>query len=81
MKLTLSKINLPQGLNWGIVEIVELEKTYFRFDIKNDQPVLDTSFFTEKVEVGQKHFDLEKGSELYQSLQDILDVYFTEISK
>lgn len=82
MKVTLLKIEKPTGSDWGIIQINNFVNTYFRFDVKNGRPVLDTSLFAEQVEnPNNKHKKLDKDSELYQAVQKLLDEIYDEETK
>lgn len=79
MKVTLLKIELPTSKDWGIVQINNFSNTYFRFDIQNGKPVLDTNFFADGIEnPEEKHRYLKKDSELYMAIQQLLNDYFSE---
>lgn len=62
---------------WGIVQINSLSDTYFRFEIVDGKPKLDTGFFADKEgDPEKKHKKLYPESDLYQGIQQALIDYF-----
>jgi hypothetical protein len=72
-------ISLPDNQNeWGIIQINNFSNTYFRFELKNGKPVLDTSLFSDQVEnPEEKHKRLSPESELYKGIQELLNDYMS----
>lgn len=68
-------------MNWGMIQIQGLTNTYFRFDLKDGVPILDESFFVDKINDTDKHKILNKNSTLYKDIQKKLDEYFLNIKK
>jgi hypothetical protein len=78
MSYKISKIELPASpSDWGIVQINGLSDTYFRFDLQDGKPVLDDSFFANRMkDENEKHRTLDRESELYKGIQKLLNEYF-----
>ncbi|KFM93023.1 hypothetical protein [Paenibacillus macerans] len=79
MKVTITKIEMPTASNWGIVQINNLENTFFRFDVRNGKPVLDVSLFVCNVQDPNERQE-KLGSELHQSIQEALDDHFKDMT-
>ncbi|MGG1021138.1 hypothetical protein ABE151_17425 [Bacillus paralicheniformis] len=64
-------VQMPKNREWGIFYIDNLTDTYFRFEIVNGKPRLDTSFFADKEEnPDKKHKKLS--ADLYEKVQKSL---------
>lgn len=82
MKVTLLKIEMHEGTDWGTLQINNFTKTYFRFEILNGKPVLDTTFFADAIkDPEKKHRDLNKDSDMYKSVQQLLEDNFRAIPR
>lgn len=75
MKVTITKIEMPTASNWGIVQINNLENTFFRFDVRNGKPLLDASLFASNVQNPNERQE-KLGSDLHKSIQKALDDHF-----
>lgn len=73
--IQITKIEMPKGQNFGILQINNLVRTHFRFDIKNGKPVLDTSFFVDNKEPDERHQVLQRDSKLYIDVKEALEKY------
>lgn len=80
MTVKLTKVEMPEtSLDWGIVQINNLIHTYYRFDMKNGKPVLDTTYFADQIEdTKKKHRNLPKGSKMYKAIQNALSNYIKD---
>ena len=77
MKVTLLNIKMPTRVDYGTIQINNFSNTYFRFEIKDGKPVLDTSFFADQIEnPDEKYKVLKKDSDLYIAVQQLLNEYF-----
>ncbi|MGY3386770.1 hypothetical protein ACVWZB_004724 [Paenibacillus polymyxa] len=77
MKVTLLKIELPTLSNWGILQINNFSNTFYRFSVQDGKPVLDPSFFAEQQEDPElKHQHMDKNSDLYKAIQQLLEDYY-----
>ncbi|WP_088834373.1 hypothetical protein [Paenibacillus tyrfis] len=82
--LELSEINIPTVSDWGILKIKGLDYNFFRFDIKDGKPVLDTSLciFADKLNRSvEKVMPLNETDELYIAVQRLLDDYYAELGQ
>ncbi|MBA9086543.1 transcriptional regulator with XRE-family HTH domain [Fontibacillus solani] len=75
MNVTITKIEMPTNEDWGIVQINNLNNTYFRFDFLDGKPVLDKNFFADAVQNSNEKQRI-LGSDLYQAIQTALEFYF-----
>lgn len=74
---TITKIVMPTYTDWGILQINDLSNTYFRFDVVNGKPKLDTSLFANQLEnPKEKHQYFNAQNELYQDIQRLVNEYF-----
>lgn len=79
MKVTLSKIELPTLYNWGMLQINNFSNTFYRFSVQDGKPVLDPSFFAEQQKYfEQKHQRMDKNSDLYKAIQQLLEDYYVK---
>ena len=73
-KYELLKIEMPEVDNWGIIQIKPFKNTFFRFEIIDGKPVLDTSLFANQVEdPSKKHRFLSKDNDIYKGVQILLN--------
>lgn len=81
MSYKILNISMPKNRNeWGTIQINKFSNTYFRFDLKNGKPILDTSFFAEQVDnPEEKHKNISSESELYIGIQKLLDDYVEKL--
>lgn len=69
----ITKIEMPKAGEWGVVQINDFSNTFFRFDMVDGKPKLDTSFFADQVEdPNDKHRHLSSDSDLYKGIQQAL---------
>lgn len=70
---------MPTHSNFGLIQINNFSNTYFRFDMKDGKPVLDTSSFADKIDnLNEKQKNLNKDSELYIAVQQLIIDYFEQ---
>lgn len=77
--MIISKFEMPKASDWGTFQIDNLINTYFRFEMKNGEPVLEASFFVDKAELPpeEKHRRMDKKSKFYTDVQQLLNEYIT----
>lgn len=81
MSYKILKIEMPKGDNWGMIQINNFSNTYFRFDMVDGKPKLDTSFFADQIEnPDEKHKKLSPESDLYKGIQQLLNDYVEKLS-
>ncbi|MFF0828717.1 hypothetical protein ACFYU8_18070 [Brevibacillus sp. NPDC003359] len=79
MGYKITKIEMPKNDEWGKVQINNFTNTYFRFELVNGKPKLDTSFFADQIEdPNEKHKRLSPDSDLYKWIQQLLEDYVEE---
>lgn len=67
---------MPTNNDWGLVQINNFNNTYYRFDMKNDNPSLDTSYFADQLKkTDEKHRSLSPESDFYKQIQQLLNEY------
>ncbi|MGM0941351.1 MAG: hypothetical protein ACQEWU_10370 [Bacillota bacterium] len=82
MAVKITKIEMPETcFNWGIVKINNFNNTYYRFEMVNGKPKLDTTFFADQLEnPEEKHRNISPESALYKEIQQALNNYGKENS-
>lgn len=75
MKVTILKIEMPKGFDWGLLQINNFNHTHFRFELKDGKPVLDATFFVDNKEPYLKNHVMEKDGDFYLSIQKLLEEY------
>lgn len=80
MAVKITKIEMPASIeDWGIVQINNLSNTYYRFEMINGKPKLDTTYFAEQLEnPEEKHRDISPHSKLYKEIEQALNDYIRE---
>lgn len=80
MAVEITKIEMPEtSFDWGIVQINNFSNTYYRFEIINGVPKLDTTFFADQLEgPEEKHRNISSKSDLYKDIQQLLNNYIKE---
>ncbi|WP_404456982.1 hypothetical protein LG329_19480 (plasmid) [Virgibacillus necropolis] len=80
MAVNILNIEIPKTKNdWGIVQINNFSNTYYRFEMINGKPKLDTTFFADQLEnPEEKHRNISPESELYKDIQQLLNNYLKE---
>lgn len=80
MAVKILNIEIPKTKNdWGIVQINNFSNTYYRFEMINGKPKLDTTFFADQLEnPEEKHRNISPESELYKDIQQLLNDYLKE---
>ena len=64
------------SFDWGIVQINHLTNTYYRFEMIDGKPKLDTSFFADQLEdPEEKHRKIPSDSKLYKDIEQALNDY------
>lgn len=79
MAVRITKIEMPASIeDWGIIQINNLSNTYFRFEMINSLPKLDTTYFADQLENPKdKHRDISPYSKLYKEIEQALIEYIT----
>lgn len=83
MSYKILKIEMPKDdifADWGIIQINNFSNTFFRFEMVDGKPKLDTSFFADQIEnPEEKHKYLSPESDLYKGIQKLLDDYVEQL--
>ncbi|WP_103109482.1 hypothetical protein [Brevibacillus reuszeri] len=81
MGYTILNIEMPKSDGWGMIQINNFSNTFYRFDMVDGKPKLDTSFFADQIEnPDEKHKYLSPESDLYKGIQQLLDDYVNKLS-
>ncbi len=80
MAVKITKIEMPETrFDWGIVQINNFSNTFYRFEIINGKPKLDTTYFADQIKEPQKkHRNFNADSQMYKDIELALINYFNE---
>lgn len=73
----ITKIEMPKTKSdWGVVQINNFSNTYYRFEMLEGKPKLNTTYFTDQLEnPEEKHKNISSESDLYKQIQQLLIEY------
>lgn len=73
----ITKIEMPEtSYDWGILQINNFSNTYYRFEMVDGKPKLDTTYFADQFnDPCQKHRNFSADSKMYKDIENALIHY------